>query len=1113
MSWKDLDIKQKAELIKLGVQSGIKDIKYIRELYDQSLNNPILEQENKVIQDGINQQQVESNKNTQNYGLDQNIIDEGNRLLKELDKAITIEEVNNQQPIQFRQFKNGGKVDNPPFMQRILNNDNRSVNDWEDPSRKATHKLSYAQTDKGYIVYPEVQIVDGQIHDFTDPKYNHGKWDALDNAVRNSDTLRFSTEEQALRYTQEYKNKYPEYFKQFNKGGLILNNPTQALIGKVNKLRKGGYGDGDEGDKIKSYLNDKNVFIKDWLTSRADILDKNAELIERKRGEGKHYLEAQLDNLEGVNEYMGVSWYDDLAPHYSTNESLRNIAIKNYENITGNKFDLDPNDISTWNKLGRMQDYIGVYHGDGNIIYNEEFLDNNPLETIIHERTHALNAHPQKFSIRNLNIQPLQEDKDEYWDNPNEIYSRLMEFRHANKLDPKKVYTIEDIKKFKEDSNVKDFEILNRYNEEDVLKLLNDIAYNQDTPIINIAKNGGYINYYKKGGYISNNPVVNNVKQFGPGGYTDNQPISYDTWKIWQKIQPIVEESTKQRAIQQYYDNKVKYGENVPEEAKYLYDMGLLPETEVIASRETGRSQHYTDLDWTKWLNEHPEVTVGSELYNRMPEKAKAQVYKNGVTNAINKAALPTAAAIVAPTALTAGAASLVGSGALTTVADAITNAGVKFAGTNLGQATTSFMNNPYINMGSTALGIATAPALYNSGVQNIKEGNYVRALGDFGSIGLEALGALGIVNDIKNVGLGLKMSTSPNFIQKPLQKFTDGVKLAKHFNNTGTGLKNPHIRKEFYNWVKDPTFSLQFLNKYGNEISGLDLSKAKQLQKDLDVIENKYGVYPTKFYDFESEYIVPTLQAGLQKADDLILEYNNKINYLKQNNPILSNIAEESPQYLDQIYDDLISGKITDTEAYVKDLITQANTFYRRMNTNNSDDFLHIRGMNANYGKSKKAMDVGNVEVVWDPLWSKGYGQYRRKYTPKQLTLKGDVSTWWSQRYPQFNDKNISIDNNGMHGDYFRPSDDIAHELNNNKISITPIIRTLKQYLQKNNISPKYKLQNAHMTFLSDNDSYIGDYYNITDDFDLYKDKSTLGFKNGGFLFPNQAFSHKFEK
>jgi hypothetical protein len=54
--------------------------------------------------------------------------------------------------------------------------------------------------------------------------------------------------------------------------------------------------------------------------------------------------------------------------------------------------------------------------------------------------------------------------------------------------------------------------------------------------------------------------------------------------------------------------------------------------------------------------------------------------------------------------------------------------------------------------MGLTALGAYTVPSLYNSGVSNIKQGNYGRALGDFASIGLEGLGALGTINNIKNV-------------------------------------------------------------------------------------------------------------------------------------------------------------------------------------------------------------------------------------------------------------------------------------------------------------------------------------------------------------------------
>lgn len=40
MGWKDLDIKQKAELIKLGVQSGIRDKNKIIQMYDQSVEQP-----------------------------------------------------------------------------------------------------------------------------------------------------------------------------------------------------------------------------------------------------------------------------------------------------------------------------------------------------------------------------------------------------------------------------------------------------------------------------------------------------------------------------------------------------------------------------------------------------------------------------------------------------------------------------------------------------------------------------------------------------------------------------------------------------------------------------------------------------------------------------------------------------------------------------------------------------------------------------------------------------------------------------------------------------------------------------------------------------------------
>jgi hypothetical protein len=126
--------------------------------------------------------------------------------------------------------------------------------------------------------------------------------------------------------------------------------------------------------------------------------------------------------------------------------------------------------------------FLGAYYP---MIHTIGYTETRPL-TFIHERTHSLKADAQKNAIKQLNLK----SKDSYYDDPSEIYSRLMEFRYANKLDPNKTYTIEDIKKFKENPDIRDFELLDRYSEEDVLKLLNEIAYNNTNKSINMGKKG-----------------------------------------------------------------------------------------------------------------------------------------------------------------------------------------------------------------------------------------------------------------------------------------------------------------------------------------------------------------------------------------------------------------------------------------------------------------------------------------------------------------------------------------------------------------------------------------------------------------------------------------------
>ena len=153
--------------------------------------------------------------------------------------------------------------------------------------------------------------------------------------------------------------------------------------------------------------------------------------------------------------------------------------------------------------------------------------------------------------------------------------------------------------------------------------------------------------------------------------------------------------------MEQYTNNKAIYGDDVPEEAKYLYDLGLLPEVEITADKNlTKREKMQADYEWREYLKQHP-IQIGSEEYNRLPEKAKAQVYKNGVTNAIDKAALPTAAAIVAPTALTAGASALAGS----SIAPTMLNAANKTLNT---------------------YGMATSPQAIKDGLSQLGNKNYI---------------------------------------------------------------------------------------------------------------------------------------------------------------------------------------------------------------------------------------------------------------------------------------------------------------------------------------------------------------------------------------------------
>lgn len=131
----------------------------------------------------------------------------------------------------------GGYGSGADFVQRLLDPNRDYINDWESDNI-ATHKLGYATDDKGAIVFPNVQRIDGRLYDFTDPKNKRGKWDALESAIERGDTLRM-TPAQAEEFTKTYKKYYPKG-KTFKAFGGWLNSQGGDFSNGVTIIGNGG---------------------------------------------------------------------------------------------------------------------------------------------------------------------------------------------------------------------------------------------------------------------------------------------------------------------------------------------------------------------------------------------------------------------------------------------------------------------------------------------------------------------------------------------------------------------------------------------------------------------------------------------------------------------------------------------------------------------------------------------------------------------------------------------------------------------------------------------------------------------------------------------------------
>lgn len=167
MAWENLPMRDRATIIRLGVQSGLRDMNSIKETY------------NKYAEGG-------------------NINDNTRVTTKQL--VLPIE----NDPIgDIISRVNSSPAD---FVQRL-----------KDPNRKvihlpngkvATHKMSWTTVDGIPVVFPMVQNINGRLVDFQNKRGS-----GSDSAINRGDTIRMTSPQEAEWFTTHYKNYYPGFNK------------------------------------------------------------------------------------------------------------------------------------------------------------------------------------------------------------------------------------------------------------------------------------------------------------------------------------------------------------------------------------------------------------------------------------------------------------------------------------------------------------------------------------------------------------------------------------------------------------------------------------------------------------------------------------------------------------------------------------------------------------------------------------------------------------------------------------------------------------------------------------------------------------------------------------
>lgn len=246
----------------------------------------------------------------------------------------------------------------------------------------------------------------------------------------------------------------------YNKINNVYNKKDKEVITKSHKKPLGG-----------NLPTNQNDFLDTWNASRLATGRYNNQL-----GDGR--LERQAESRNTAREFRSPIGF---AMNYGKRAAIRTPSMSD----TDYRKEIARNAQSMKLRLNTPETGQGViggaYHAPTHSSYvnQEEFAKDPTVRT--HENAHASRATEQEKVISDILGSSSSSD---YLRRPTEVYSRLMQFRQANNLDPNTIYDKDSFRELRKTAT--DYNFINTFKEDEVIDLLNNVAMRNDPNQLNL---------------------------------------------------------------------------------------------------------------------------------------------------------------------------------------------------------------------------------------------------------------------------------------------------------------------------------------------------------------------------------------------------------------------------------------------------------------------------------------------------------------------------------------------------------------------------------------------------------------------------------------------------